>query len=496
MRRVLTALSCLALLAAAPADTVVRAPDPVPTSHMWLDPALPGSPQAQALADAGYVREEWFQSGTASVYGYDAAGRIQVETADVPYTTRLVVVRPRDPARFSGTVHLNPGHPVMGNSTWGSIGPYVVEKGDAFVNVMIGADDNTRRAPPGPVPTMATRVLPWFNPDRYARIDWPAEEDGIRWDVFADTARLLRGDNGPLGELRPTRIYASGWSFTGSFLRTFINAGFHDLHRQVGGGPLIDGYLMGISSSSFRSGYVPINSRSANLADDDPRRRNRPIDVPVIELQSENEAITNREPQTRDKDAGPGAHRLYEVPGLTHGSGGRRVSTSEQQIALRTGQPETRRSDTCPYPQTDIDMAAFAAAAHENLDAWSRSGVAPPRAVRLQHRNGVQRRDADGNTLGGVRPAQVSVPLARYGAAPEGTGCDPVRAGLGSPSIPMRRVPLSPERLRRLYPGGKAEYLRRFDAAIDALVAARWLRTADGAAQKAEARSHAEEAFR
>ncbi|WP_409456302.1 alpha/beta hydrolase domain-containing protein [Sphingomonas sp. J315] len=87
-------------------------------------------------------------------------------------------------------------------------------------------------------------------------------------------------------------------------------------------------------------------------------------------------------------------------------------------------------------------------------------------------------------------------PLARYGAAPEGSGCDPVRPGLGSPSIPMRRVPLARARLDQLYPGGKAEYLRRFDAAIDALVAQRWLRAPDAAAQKAEARTFAEEAFK
>lgn len=384
----------------------------------------------------------------------------------------------------------------MGNSSWGTIADYAMENGDAFVGVMIGADDNTRRAPPGPVPMMATKVLGWFNPERYAAIDWPADEDGIRWDVFADTARLIRASDGPLKGLKVSRTYAAGWSFTGSFLRTFINGGFHDGARMPNGEPLIDGYLIGISSFSFRSGYVPINSRSTIPPETDPRRPNVPIDVPVIELQSENEAITNREPQSPDRDTAPGAHRLYEVPGLTHGSSRRRGTVSERQIAARTGQPQAARPDSCPFAQTDIDMAAIASATHENLDRWSRRGVAPPRAQRLAHDAGVQRRDADGNTLGGVRPAQITVPLARYGAASAGSGCDPVRPGLGSPSIPMRRVPLARARLDQLYPGGKAEYLRRFDAAIDALVAQRWLRAPDAAAQKAEARTYAEEAFK
>lgn len=497
MTRLTLAVSLFTLAAPAFADSVERVPDPTAASQIWLDPGLPGTAEAVALEKAGYVREEWFQTGTANVYTYDAAGKAQVERKDVPYTTRLLVIRPRDPNKFSGTVQLNPFHPVIGNNNWSTIAAYALEKGDAFVGVMIGADDNTRRAPPGPVPMMATKTPGWFNPGRYAALNWPAKEDGIRWDVYADTARLIRSAEGPLRDLAVSRVYSFGWSFTGSFQRTYINSGFHAANRLPDGKPLIDGYILGISSFSFRSGYVPINSRSANLPEDDPRRANAAIDVPVVELQSENEAVTNREPQTPDKDAKLGAHRLYEVPGLTHGSNRRRSTIGETQIAARLGAPQAARADSCPYPQTDVDMAAFAQAAHENLDAWSRRGIAPPRvAQRLQHVGGVQRRDANGNALGGVRPAQLDVPLASYGPAPEGSGCDTPRQGIGSPSIPMRRVPLSKERLAQLYPGGKAEYLRKFDAAIDKLVADRWLRAPDAAAQKSEARKHAEEAFK
>lgn len=497
MIRPLIAASLIALAAPALADSVKRAPEPTAASQIWLDPGLPGTPEAAALERAGYIREEWFQTGTADVHGYDQAGKVTTERRDVPYTTRLLVIRPRDPARFSGTVQLNPFHPMMGNNNWSTIASYAMEKGDAFVGVMIGADDNTRRAPAGPVPLMATKTPGWFNPTRYAALDWPADEDGIRWDVFADTARLIRSPEGPLADLKVSRVYSFGWSFTGSFQRTYINSGFHARNRLPDGKPLIDGYILGISSFSFRSGYVPINSRSPNLPEDDPRRANVAIDVPVIELQAENEAITNREPQTPDKDSAPGAHRLYEVPGLTHGSGRRRSAIGELQIAARLGHPQETPEDSCPYPQTDVDMAAFAQAAHENLDSWSRHGTPPPRvAQRLQHDGPVQRRDANGNTLGGVRPAQLDVPLARYGPAPKGYECDATKQGIGSASIPMRRVPLSKARLAELYPGGKAEYLRKFDAAIDRLVADRWLRAPDAATQKTEARKYAEEAFK
>lgn len=342
---------------------------------------------------------------------------------------------------------------------------------------------------------MATKVFGWFNPARYAPLQWPADEDGIRWDVYADTARLIRSPHGPLRGWKVNRLYSWGWSYTGSFQRTFINSGFHDATRLASGKPVIDGYLIGISSFSFRSGYVPINSHTPNLAEDDPRRANRPIDVPVIELQSENEAITNREPQTPDRDKAPGAHRLYEVPGLTHGSERDRSTIAARQIAARLRHSPAEARNACPYPRTDIDMADYATAALENLDAWSQKGTPPPRAERLRHEQGRQVRDGQGNTLGGIRPAQITVPLARYGAAPQGSGCDGARAGLGSPVIPMRRIPLAKEELARLYPGGRAEYLRRFDAEVDRLVAARWLRAPQAARQKREARAFAVQAF-
>lgn len=487
----LLALLLLVLPGEVEAAEVHRAPPPTATSPIWLDPALPGLVGEAELRRAGYVREEWFQSGTANVYDDGLA----VVQRDVPYVTRLIVLRPRDSRRFSGTVQLNPAHPFQGNFNWQTVAPYVLERGDAFVTVMIGADENTRRAKPGPVPVMAPRTLTWFNPARYAAIHWPADEDGIRWDVFTDTARLLRSPAGPLEGLAVRRTFASGWSFTGSFLRTFINEGFHDRARLASGKPLIDGYLIGISGFSFRSGYLALNSKVPVPNIDDPRRPNRPIDVPVIELQSENEAITNREPQTPDRDTAPGAHRLYELPGTTHGSGGLRTYLAERQIAERLGQPFAAPIDTCPYPQSDIDIAAFARAAHANLERWVRTGTPPPRAERLQHRGLDQVRDAHGNTLGGIRPAQISVPLARYGKAPDGAPCDLAAPGIGSPALPMRRVPLSSERLRQLYPAGAADYLRRFDAAVDVLVREGWLRIPEARQQKAAARQQAAAAF-
>ena len=60
---------------------------------------------------AGYVQEEYLLSGTANVYDRRPDGSLQVKTACLPYTTRLVLVRHKDKRRFNGIVQLGFTHP-------------------------------------------------------------------------------------------------------------------------------------------------------------------------------------------------------------------------------------------------------------------------------------------------------------------------------------------------------------------------------------------------
>ncbi|MBL8552160.1 MAG: hypothetical protein JNJ73_19385 [Hyphomonadaceae bacterium] len=445
-------------------------------SQPYQATAAPGTPNGDRAAAHDYTEEEYFLSGTANVYRYGASGGIDVETAGLPYTTRLLVTRPRDPARFSGRVFLNPLHPMRGGGAWESVRDYALRNGDAFVSVLAGADERTREESRGGEPVAAPLAIKASDPARYARLDWP-EEDGIRWDVFSLTALALRarGQGNPLRGLHVRRLYAVGWSFTGSFLRTFINDGFHDRTRFGDGAPAIDGYLVGISHHHYRSGYVPINSHTEVPGDDDPRRRLRAIDVPVIEFMTESEAVTPPGAPIEERDSGLGRYRLYEVPGVTHGDGLR-------DAALPT---------TCPYPRSDVPFRQLAWAALDNLDAWVERGAAPPRATKMQLAGSWNAiRDAQGNAVGGLRPAQIAVPLARYGDPG-----DP-RCAAGAPHyLSMFRTALPRETLRRLYPGGAADYLSRFEAQLDKLIAERWLLPEEKAAQMEEARAQAATAF-
>ena len=75
----------------------------------------------QDLHKIGYVEEEYLASGKANVYSWPAPGRAVVRTPDAPYTTRVLVRRPANPSRFSGTVIveiLNPSNAFDLNIGW------------------------------------------------------------------------------------------------------------------------------------------------------------------------------------------------------------------------------------------------------------------------------------------------------------------------------------------------------------------------------------------
>ena len=479
MRAFLLSAACALVMGCASAPhSAVGLSEPPAAGAVYESGATPGSRDA-ALAEAhGYVEQEFFLSGRANIYRYAEGGGIEAATRDVPYTTRLLVMRPRDPSTFSGRLIVAPFHPARGSNFWQSVRDYVLREGHIYVGVFIGTDERSRAATAqAGTPSDGLSLLLVSAPERYAGIVWP-RDDGVRWDVFGQTVRLLRSEGAanPLREADVASMYAVGWSFNGSFLRTFINEGFHDRYRRENGAPAIDGYLIGISQHNFASGYVPLNAETPILPGDDARRLPRAIDAPVIELMTESEAVTKLGPAIAYNSNTPGRHRIYEVPGVTHGDGLRDDAAPSE----------------CPFAPSDVPFRRLAWAALENLDAWVTRGVAPPRqAHAMIVEAGGARRDDAGNAAGGVRSAQIAVPLARYGDTGD------ARCAPRAPAyLEIRRVPFTREELARRYPGGEAEYLRRFEQQLDALIAERWLLPEDRNAELAEARAVAVAAFR
>src|SRR5262245_30084730 len=104
-----------------------------------------GSEQARLLEEYDYVEEEFFVSGTAGLYGpttsdplddYEQLNGVKPLSTlcerDVPFKTRALVIRPRDPGAFSGIVHAIP----FNNLGEGAkVERHLVREGHAWVGV-------------------------------------------------------------------------------------------------------------------------------------------------------------------------------------------------------------------------------------------------------------------------------------------------------------------------------------------------------------------------
>lgn len=476
----------------APAITepVLRGPLESSGAGIYGPAALPGSPAARELEDAGFHEEEYLLSGTGSIFTTGDDGPV-VSRGGVPFTVRLQVVRPTDPADFNGVVHLSGMHPFLGAMQWERYAHAVLSTGAIFVAVGTGTDARSRAQSTPEWPIAAPWVTRWFDSDRYRDLEWP-DDDGLQWAVYSQTARMIRDrSSGLLPDLDVQRLYSSGWSHLGSFQRTFVNEGFHDLARREDGAPLIDGYVIGISSAWQQPGLLPINSSAPVAPIGDARRRLRPVDVPVIELLSQHEGQANNAPRTADVDQGPGRHRLYEVAGTSHQDLGVPVERSSRVQLARRHHPAAAPEAPQDFPDTDVPMRLFFAAVLENLDAWVTEGTPPPPSACLEFdAAGRVAVDDLGNPRGGIRSVELDVPLARYGEPSKHWDSTP-----GNHFIPMQRIPLAPAELARLYPGGREDYLRRAEERARELVAERRLRADDLEAELAVIRNRAGDAF-
>ncbi len=164
-----------------------------------------------------------------------------VRTPNAPYTTRVIVRRPANRAKFSGVVAvemLNPSNLFDLNLGWTIHHKQFVRDGDAWVGIT---------AKP-----VAIAALKNFDPARYAKLSWanplPLDdpkncstvardsdretENGLVWDMNTQTGAWLRSNDKTnprffmAERTRSASLYAWGYSQTGSYLYTYVNAGF------------------------------------------------------------------------------------------------------------------------------------------------------------------------------------------------------------------------------------------------------------------------------
>jgi len=254
---------------------------------------------------------------------------------------------------------------------------------------------------------------------------------------------------------------------------TYINAvdpqahlfdGFF-VHGRPGVGVSIDGVFI----PSARGEGIEATRRIISAKGERIRQDAR---VPVLVLQSETDVILLGGGLAEQPDSE--RIRVWEMAGAAHAdtytvSAGRHddgtLSPERMAEFLR---PTTKlmigNTDSPINAVPQQHYVSQAALAH--LARWAAGGEPPPSAPRLDldaESTGF-RLDEHGNASGGIRSPWVDVPTC-------------VMSGLGQTGETFamlfgRTEPFDAATLTVLYPGGKAEYLERFEAALDAAIAA------------------------
>ena len=174
---------------------------------------IAGSPMhstADSVEAIGGIEEEWFFEGTATAYGlaggatqYPTDGRWLAEPVDeAPFRSRMLVVRPRDPQQFNGTVIVQWNNVSAGESfIQGNRAAQMLEDGFAIVGVSaqrVGVEGpSAESAALG----MATPSLKGDEPERYGDLQHPG--DDFSYDIYTQAAQLARAR--PAARRRPAR---------------------------------------------------------------------------------------------------------------------------------------------------------------------------------------------------------------------------------------------------------------------------------------------------
>jgi hypothetical protein len=481
--------------------TAAEGPITIEGSEPYGTATRAGSFEAMLLDEYDYVEEEFFVSGTANTYGPSSTRPLAdgeelddlepLSTArerDLPYTTRVLVVRPRDMSRFTGLVHAIPFHNLGAAS---QVERIVARRGDVWVGVEVCSGTRFGK---DEIPSGGVANLHNVDPGRYGHLvvpggkpeHWPGLTQGavarafetldfsnargdamttFRQELFRSYASgpdiyfgvvdaLRTGRSSVLGDAVARRVYTYGSSGASQILRPLVEF-HHDRRLAADGAPLVDGYFI-------RVGQMPVN---------------RPRNAVLTMFQSEAEAMGNVSTGgAPPDDTDDPRFRYYELAGTGHRFSADPPTSRRDELSSAAVVPEGIRglsqrdeSELEPY---DKYNAPILWALWEAMYAWVDDGVPMPRIPCITRDpdapDGIAR-DEHGNALGGIRTPWVDVPDAFYAA----------RISPGNPLAAGKR-PFTDEEMDALY-GSREEYERRVRERLDGMVQERVLLPGDGA---------------
>ncbi len=397
------------------------------------------------------------------------------------YATTVCVRRPRDVARFSGSVIAEPLHVHGIAPIWIYTAPYILRSGHAWVEITAQKT------------TLDMHVKP-SNPARYddLHIEGPDSSDfdldprlgdpataGDFWSelirrnrassqILAQVGAALRAPHGPFAGWDVRNVLLTGHSQTGSVTSYYIDEA-HDEERLDDGASVYDGY--------FPSGF--------------PYDAFHDVDVPIVQVMSDGDVALpdysfrpgygGRKYRRDDSDEPGDRFRLYELAGVPH-MGTRQAPFDDISLwQSQHGEDAAREGVALGPRMNSLPHFELFAMCLDHLVQWVANGTVPPRAERLEvGPDGFFAKDEHGNTRGGVRCVQLDVPHSTYHANPTKPDGTPSYITVGTEES------FDAEQLGALY-GDKPHYLEQFDRRLDELIGAGWLLSDDADEMRREA---------
>ncbi len=272
------------------------------------------------LPKAGYVEEEFIINGKANVYSRAADNTIKIKTPDAPYATRILVRRPKDNARFSGTVLVEwffEERPYDVDSMWGFFHEGLLARGDAWVGVTLKPQviATLKKFDPkrygtlsmkNPLPLSQTCTDPKIYTEPGNLGDSPETEKGLSWDMLSQAGAAMK--SGKLG-FKAERLYLTGMAEGEAITYGAVISRIAFLEN---GKTIFDGSIPKDNAVSTR-----LNQCDPQIPRGDPRTVVGPRPIPMIRLITEPFALngTARRPDSDDPND---RFRLYEIAGANH----------------------------------------------------------------------------------------------------------------------------------------------------------------------------------
>ncbi|MGN0707654.1 MAG: alpha/beta hydrolase domain-containing protein [Faecalibacterium sp.] len=376
------------------------------------------------LEEYHYIEQEYFISGTANLY--DLADRkdpstLYIAEMGLPYTTRILVRYPDGtdgaPA-FNGNVYVDLLNITAGydnEDLWRRSYKYLME-GSAYVGITYNGT--------------GAAALKNFDPERYAAINYPADENGkarngISYDIINQVGQLIKSNKGAeiLGGNKPEKVFLCAQSSSGYYLNGWLNVFYPHSKTAYWGRPVFDGYVSIVCGTLGVGTYNPddysVAFTSGQFVD---------TEEPFVAISSEMESsLKNFATWAYTPKADTDTFRLYEVAGAPHSDPVSPVVPNYEEINMANTKGDVKADKVYAegHYESDLNLDQIITGALANIAQWARDpSFAMPSGQEqwIPVQGMAVERDAYGNLVGGVRMPQIEAPVATYYWSRNGAG--------------------------------------------------------------------------